>query len=71
MNNLPEYIPCNMCPRGKMYPLKKGLFHQYYQCNSLNCKDITGLPLNQHKEKEKEAETDFGSGAYRSEINNN
>lgn len=69
MNNLPEYIPCNMCPRGKMYPSKKGLFHQYYQCNSLNCKDITGLPLNQHKEKE--TETDFGSGAYRSEINNN
>ena len=44
-------------------------WHQYYQCNSLNCKDITGLPLNQHKEKE--AETDFGSGSYRSEINNN
>ena len=71
MNSFPEFIKCPLCPKGQMFKSRVTEWHQYYQCNNLSCKDITGLPLNQHKEKEKEAETDFGSGAYRSEINNN
>ena len=69
MNNLPKEIKCNMCAKGIMYPSRTALFHQYYRCSNNNCQNSSGLPLAQHKEKE--AETDFGSGAYRSEINNN
>lgn len=69
MNSLPEYMPCRMCPQGKMYPSRRGIWHQYYQCQNNNCKDISGLPLAQYKEDE--SETDFGSGRFKSNRNDN
>jgi len=67
MNNLPNEMPCQMCPRGIMKKIDKGHFHQYYQCGNSSCRDIVGLPLMQYKEDE--SSTDFGSGSYKSERN--
>ena len=66
MNNLPDEIKCVLCSK-QMKKRNQGLFHRYYECSNLKCKDVTGLPLSQHKEND--SNTDFGSGAYRSIIN--
>jgi hypothetical protein len=64
MNNLPDNMKCNMCPRGIMEKSRRGEFHQYYTCSSVKCKNTTGLPLTQYKESE--SSNDFGSGAFKS-----
>jgi hypothetical protein len=62
---LPDTLKCSMCPKGTMTKHRLGLFHQYYQCNNLKCKDVIGLPLSKYDD-DKVSDNDFGSGAYKS-----
>lgn len=68
MNNLPDEVKCSVCNK-QMIKNRDSLFHRYYKCTNIRCNDVVGLPLAQYKEDE--SSTDFGSGAYKSEINNN